>query len=360
MSVFSSPHFDAHEQVIFCNDPETNLKAIIAIHNTNRGPALGGCRVWSYPDEQSALTDVLRLSRGMTYKAALANLPLGGGKAVIIADAKKDKTEELMQAFGRFVERLNGLYITAEDVNTSPKDMAAIRTQTQHVVGLESAKGGSGDPSEITAYGIYQGIKAAAKYRFNVDSLSGLKFAVQGLGQVGMTLARLLHRDGAILTVTDINPEAIKRAVDELGAKAVSGAEIFNVAADIFTPCALGGIINDETIPLLKCQIIAGAANNQLAEPRHGQLLSDRGILYAPDYVINAGGLINVTFEGPNYNREATLKVVDGIYTTLLNIFEIADADNIATQLASDRLAEQRFKNPGMMEKPLYRSNINC
>lgn len=343
MNIFSSSDFSAHEQVVFCNDDKSGLKAIIAIHNTNRGPALGGCRFWNYANDQAALKDVLRLSRGMTYKAALANLQLGGGKAVIIGDVKRDKTPELMKTFGRFVERLNGLYITAEDVNTTPDDMGYIHTETSHVVGLAAAKGGSGDPSEITAYGVYQGIRASVKYRFKSDSLQGVHVAIQGLGHVGMNLAKLLHQDGAKLTVTDINQDAIKKAQSEFNAVAVNIDEIYGVAADIFAPCALGGIINDETIGRLKCSIIAGAANNQLAEARHDNVLKDKGILYAPDYLINAGGLINVTFEGANYQREPVMKLVDGIYDTLLEILEMAADKNIATQAASDQVAEQRF-----------------
>ncbi len=343
MTIFTAADFDGHELVTFCCDEATGLKAIIAIHNTNRGPALGGCRFWSYASEQEAIKDVLRLSRGMTYKSALANLKLGGGKSVIIGDAKTEKTPEKMRAFGKFIERLNGLYITAEDVNTTPEDMDIIRLETSHVVGLPG-NGGSGDPSIITAYGVYTGIKACVKYKFNADSLSGLHVAIQGLGHVGMELARLLHQDGVKLSVTDLNPHAIQHAVDHFSAVALGSDDIASIECDIFAPCALGGVINDNTVDHFKCQIIAGAANNQLAEARHGVALTQKGILYAPDYLINAGGLINVTYEGPDYDRQVVLKHVDGIYETMMEILHMAQEQNIPTSVASDQVAEQRFK----------------
>jgi leucine dehydrogenase len=343
MAIFTAADFDNHELVTFCCDEETGLRAIIAIHNTNRGPALGGCRYWSYQSEQEAITDVLRLSRGMTYKSALANLNLGGGKSVIIGDAAKDKTPEKMKAFGRFIERLNGLYITAEDVNTTPEDMRMIHQGTSHVVGLPG-NGGSGDPSIITAYGVYMGIKACVKYKFKVNSLAGLHIALQGLGHVGMELARLLHADGVKLTVADLNSESVQYAVDHFSATAVSVHDILKTPCDIFSPCALGGVINDGTIDQLNCKIIAGAANNQLAEARHGHILHQKGLLYAPDYLINAGGLINVTYEGPNYNRHVVLKHVDGIYNTMMEILHMAEEQDIPTNIACDQIAEQRFQ----------------
>lgn len=350
MTIFTAADFDGHELVTFCYDDATGLKAIIAIHNTNRGPALGGCRFWSYQNDQEALTDVLRLSRGMTYKSALANLNLGGGKSVIIGDATKDKTPEKMRAFGRFIEQLNGLYITAEDVNTTPEDMGMIRTETKHVVGLPGS-GGSGDPSIITAYGVYTGIKACVKYKFKTDSLSGLHIALQGLGHVGMELARLLHRDGVRLSVTDLNPASIQYAVDHFQATAVNPTSILSTACDLFAPCALGGLINDQTIDQFQCQIIAGAANNQLAQARHGEILAQKGILYAPDYLINAGGLINVTYEGADYDRNVVFKHVDGIYDTMMEILHMAQEQTIPTNVACDQVAEQRFKKKTLISE---------
>lgn len=341
MTVFTAHDFDAHEQVVFCYDAATNLKAIIAIHNTNRGPALGGTRFWPYASEEEALTDVLRLARGMTYKAALANLNLGGGKAVIIGDPKTEKTPEKMAAFGRFVERMNGLYITAEDVGTSPEDMEIIHGQTKHVVGL---LGESGDPSILTAYGVFTGIKACLQHHYGHQSFSGIRIMVQGLGHVGMELARHLHEAGATLIVSDIDAALVQKAIKTFGATPVPPQDVFDVEADIFSPCALGGIINDQTINHLKCSIVAGAANNQLAESYHDTLLAERNILYAPDYLINAGGLINVTYEGPNYDREKVLLHVSGIYDTLLEIFSLAKASKITTGAACDHLAEQRFR----------------
>ncbi len=344
MSIFQTPDFDQHELVAYCVEESLGLKAIIAIHNTHRGPALGGCRIWNYTNEDEATRDALRLSRGMTYKAALANLNLGGGKAVIIADPKTQKSPEMLQAFGRFVERFNGAYITAEDVGTTPQDMAEIRKETSHVVGLDT-NGGSGDPSILTAFGVYQGIKGSALQKYGTDSLSGIKIALQGLGHVGMYLAERLHKEGAILTVTDINIDNVNQVVEKFAATAVKPEDIYAVDCNIFSPCALGGIINNETIPQLKCQIIAGAANNQLLTRNHGDILKEKGILYAPDYLINAGGLINVTYEGPNYDREVVMTHVAGLKDTLLEIFHTAEEQNISTSAASDQIAENRFKN---------------
>lgn len=345
MSLFDSTSFDHHELVSFCSDEKTGLKAIIAIHNTNRGPALGGCRFWNYTSEEEAIKDALRLSRGMTYKSALANLQLGGGKAVIIGDSTKIKTPALMQAFGRFVEKLNGLYITAEDVGTSPQDMEHINKETSHVVGLDNSTGGSGDPSVLTAYGVYLGIKAACAKKLNKHELQGVKIAVQGLGHVGSYLVERLVNDGAIVTVADINQENVAHIVEKYQVKTVAPEEILYQECDVLSPCALGGIVNDTTIGKLKCKIIAGAANNQLAEPIHGDLLKEKGILYAPDYLINAGGLINVTFEGPNYDKSKVMILVEGIYNTLHEIISYAEQHNISTNRASDIIAESRFLN---------------
>ncbi len=342
MSIFGAVDFDDHEQVHFFYDKETGLKSIIAIHNTKRGPALGGVRMWPYVDEQEAVTDVLRLSRGMTYKAAIAHLPLGGGKAVIIGDSHKEKTPELLHAFGKCVESIHGLYITAEDVGMSVEDMATIHDTTLFVVGLP---GGSGDPSPFTAVGVYQGIRAALFHRVQKKELRGLKIAVQGLGHVGYALCKLLAKEGAILYVTDIEPSLIEKAVKEFGANAVEPNEIYGLDVDVYAPCALGATINDKTISQFKCTVIAGSANNQLKTPQDGQILSKMNILYAPDYVINAGGLIDVFYEGPNYNEQIVNRHVERIHDTLLEVFHKAEKLEIPTSDAADLIAEERFKN---------------
>jgi leucine dehydrogenase len=341
MAVFSAIDFDRHEQVNFFYDEETGLKAIIAIHNTNRGPALGGCRMWPYTDEQHAVTDVLRLSRGMTYKAAMANLPFGGGKAVIIGDSHRDKSPALFKAFGQCVEQLNGRYISAEDVGTSVEDMVFIREATSHVVGLP---GGSGDPSPFTALGVYESIRSAVLYRLGKSSLKGVKVAVQGLGHVGYHLCRLLVEAGADLFVTDIEPELVQKAVDEFKAEPVSPEEIYGLEVDVFAPCALGAVINDRTIVQLKCKVVAGSANNQLESHAHGELLAKMKILYAPDYVVNAGGLIDVYYEGPAYNPDIVKVHVAGIHDTLLDVFHKAEELYISTSEAADLIAEERFR----------------
>lgn len=350
MSVFRDNDFDSHEQVVFASDRETGLKAIIAVHDSTLGPGLGGCRMWPYKNSLEAVHDVLRLSRGMTYKSCLAGLPLGGAKAVIIGDAKKDKSPELMRAMGVAVERLSGRYITAEDVGTNLDDMDIIAQQTRHVVGLRESKNGSGDPSPATVFGVYQGILASVDYKLRKNSLKGLKVAVQGLGSVGYKLCQYLHKDGVELIVSDINPEAVARAVQEFGAKAVEGNDIFTADVDLFAPCALGAIINDTTIDQLKCQIVAGAANNQLAEAKHGEILKKKGILYAPDYAINAGGVINVSFEYSHdhnanyqYDKDKAFAKIANIHETMLSIFRKADQDNIPTNIAADRLVEEKL-----------------
>lgn len=297
MSVFSHNEFDQHEQISFFHDQQSGLKAIIAVHNTNLGPALGGCRMWAYENDDQALKDVLRLSRGMTYKAAVAGLPLGGGKSVIIGDVKKHKTADLMRAMGRAVESFRGRYIVAEDVGTTTEDMNHIASQTKHVVGIAGGAHGSGDPSPTTALGVFTGLKAAMRFRLQRNDLKGLKVAVQGLGNVGYNLCRFLHEAGAQLFVTDMAADKVDLASREFGATAVALNSIYDIDADVFAPCALGGIINDETIARLKAKVVAGAANNQLAEARHGEVLREKKILYAPDYVINAGGIINVCTE---------------------------------------------------------------
>lgn len=347
MDLFSAKDFSAHEQVVFSHDPETGLKAIIAIHNTLRGPALGGCRMWPYGSEDEAVTDALRLSKGMSYKSALADLPLGGGKSVIIGDSRKAKTPELMRAMGRAVDRLGGRYIVAEDVGTSTADMTQIRTNTKFVAGLAPEQGGSGDPSPATAWGCFLGIKQAVQFHLRQDDLRGLRVAVQGLGNVGQHLCHLLHEAGAKLIVTDIRPEYVQKMVETYGATAVLPEAIYGVEADVFAPCALGAVINDITTIQLKVKIVAGSANNQLAEARHGQVLLDKGILYAPDYAINAGGVINVGYEqilGPgNYNRDKAYAHINRIAQTMQIIFEMAAQKGIPTNLAADQLAEQRL-----------------
>ncbi len=342
MSVFGAVDFDQHEQVFFVYDHETSLKAIIAIHNTNRGPSIGGCRMWPYPNEQLAVTDALRLARGMTYKSAMANLPFGGGKAVIIGDPRKDKSPSLLRAFGRCVEKLNGRYITGEDVGTTVEDIAFIRETTSHVVGLP---GGSGDPSLFAARGVYKAIQAAVLYQLAKPSLKGITVAVQGLGHVGYSLCKLLSEAEAQLIITDVEQELVQRGVKEFKAQAVSPESIYSVDAEVFSPCALGAIINDITLPQLKCVIIAGSANNQLHYSVHGDLLAERKILYAPDYVINAGGLINVSYEGPNYNVEKVKCHVERIPDTLFDIFHKAEKLHISTSRAADLIAEHRFRH---------------
>lgn len=300
--------------------------------------------MWTYPSEEAAIEDALRLARGMTYKNAAAELNLGGGKTVIIGDPRKDKSEELFRAFGRYIQGLNGRYITAEDVGTTVDDMDIIHEETDFVTGISPAFGSSGNPSPVTAYGVYRGMKAAAKEAFGTDSLEGKVVAVQGVGNVAYTLCRYLHEEGAQLIVTDINREAVKRAVEEFGALAVDPDEIYGVECDIYAPCALGATINDETIPQLKAKVIAGSANNQLKDARHGDVIHELGIVYAPDYVINAGGVINVADELYGYNHERAMKKVEQIYNSIEKVIEISKRDGIPTYLAADRMAEERIE----------------
>ncbi len=344
MKIFSYMEQYDYEQLVFCQDEESGLKAIIAIHDTTLGPALGGTRMWTYESEEAAIEDALRLAKGMTYKNAAAGLNLGGGKTVIIGDPRKDKNEEMFRAFGRYIQGLNGRYITAEDVGTTVADMDLIHEETDYVTGISPAFGSSGNPSPVTAYGVYRGIKAAAKEAFGTDSLEGKTIAVQGVGNVAYNMCRHLHEEGANLIVTDINKEAVQRAVDEFGAKAVDTNEIYGVDCDIFAPCALGAIINDETIPQLKAKVIAGAANNQLKETRHGDAIHEMGIVYAPDYVINAGGVINVADELYGYNSERAMKKVEQVYNNVERVIEIAKRDHVPTYVAADRMAEERIE----------------
>jgi leucine dehydrogenase len=345
MTVFSHPEFDNHEKVLFGSDAESGLKAIIAIHLSTRGPALGGCRFWNYGTDEEALRDVLRLSRGMTYKSALANLPYGGGKSVIIGDPGKLKSEALFGAMGRLVDSLGGAYIVAEDVGISVEDVEVMARETDHVAGIP--KGGVGDPSPATAYGVYHGIRAAVKHRLGRDDLNGLTVAVQGLGHVGQHLCAYLAEAGARLIVTDLDQERVRRTVEAYGAKAVPAGEIAFTQADVFAPCALGAIIDDASLERLRAPIVAGSANNQLSEARHGEALRHKGILYAPDYVINAGGIINIHHETkpgrPPYDKTKAFERIAGIHDTLLEIFSLAERDGVSTSPAADRLAEQRF-----------------
>jgi leucine dehydrogenase len=344
MSIFSNESFAGHEQVVFCHDKSTGLKAIIAIHNTKLGPALGGTRMWDYADEAAALTDALRLSKGMTYKAAAAGLNLGGGKAVIIGDRNKLRSESYFRAYGRFVNSLNGRYITAEDVNTDTQCMEWIHDETDHVVGLPEYLGGTGDPSPATAHGVFMGIKAALKHQKGSDSLSGIKIAVQGVGHVGSHLCKELAEHGAKLFVSDINKAAIEKVVKETKATVVNNDEIHVQDVDVYAPCALGAILNDKTLPALKCSIVAGAANNQLKDEKvHGSALKKAGILYTPDYVINGGGLIHVSAELTGANKDYIWSKVDGIYDTLLAIFKTADDAKITNAEAANKFAEDRI-----------------
>lgn len=343
MEIFKYMEKYDYEQLVFCQDEASGLKAIIAIHDTTLGPALGGARMWTYATEENAIEDALRLARGMTYKNAAAGLNLGGGKTVIIGDPFKDKNEEMFRALGRFIQGLNGRYITAEDVGTSVTDMDLIHEETNYVTGISPAFGSSGNPSPVTAYGVYRGMKAAAKEAFGTDSLEGRTISVQGLGNVAYKLCEYLHNEGAKLVVTDINQAAIDRVVNDFSATAVAPEEIYAQDVDIFSPCALGAIINDETIPQLKAKVIAGSANNQLQDSKHGDYIHELGIVYAPDYVINSGGVINVADELYGYNRERAMKRVDGIYDSIEKIFEISKRDGIPTYVAANRLAEERI-----------------
>ncbi len=347
MPVFSARDFSDHEKVVFGCDPECGLRAIIAIHNRNRGPALGGCRMWPYASDDEALRDVLRLSRGMTYKSAMANLDLGGGKSVIIGNPRTQKTEALLRAMGRFVDGLGGAYIAAEDSGIGVADTRVMRTVTPHVTGPEETKSAegvrTGDPSPSTAYGTFVGIKAAVKCALGRGDLKGLKVAVQGMGNVGFNLANHLKQAGASLWVSDIHEDQVQRAVDQLGATAVPSEDIYGLDVHVFAPCAMGAIINDQTIPRLKARVVAGAANNQLAEARHGEELMSHGILYAPDYVINAGGVIDVFYQRTGFVQEKVREHVGSIYDTLMEIFERAEHEERPTQEVADAIAEERF-----------------
>lgn len=342
--VFGQLSFDNHEQIVFCNDKDTGLKAIIGIHNTVLGPALGGTRMWKYTNEWEALNDVLRLSRGMTFKSAISGLNLGGGKAVIIGDSKVDKTPEMITKFGEYINSLSGKYITAEDVGTTTPDMDLIRDVTPYVTGISQARGGSGNPSPVTAYGVYMGMKAAAKYQFGTDNLSGKKVLVQGTGNVGETLIDYLTKEGALVQITDINEARLQEMNAKYGAQIFTGEDIYSADVDIYAPCALGATINDATIDKIKARVIAGAANNQLAnENIHGKILKEKGILYAPDFLINAGGIINVYAEIVGYDSAEAMRRTENIYNTTLEIFSFAEANGITTHEAALSIAQKRI-----------------
>lgn len=341
--VFGQLSFNDHEQVVFCNDKDTGLRAIIGIHNTVLGPALGGTRMWNYASEWEALNDVLRLSRGMTYKSAITGLNLGGGKAVLIGDAKTQKTPELMRKFGEFVHSLSGKYITAEDVGMETSDMDIVREVTPYVTGISESKGGAGNPSPITAYGVFMGMKAAAKFKYGSDDLDGKKILVQGIGHVGESLVEHLSNEGAIVYIADINPSKLEEVSKKYSAK-IYTEDVYAANVDIYAPCALGATINDETIERLKVGIIAGAANNQLADENiHGKLLKEKGILYAPDFLINAGGIINVYAELEGYDKAEIMRKTENIYNTTLEILKTAEARNIPTHFAALQIAQQRI-----------------
>lgn len=341
-----------HEQIVVCSEPSVGLKAIIAIHNSTLGPALGGVRMWPYKNEDEAIRDVLRLSRGMTYKAAISGLNLGGGKAVIIGDARTDKTEELFRAYGRFVDTLGGRYITAEDVGIEVQDMEWVSMETKYVTGIPKNMGGSGDPSPVTAFGVYMGIKACAKKAYGSDSLEGKRIALQGAGHVSSHLAEFLSKEQAELFICDLYGEKAEKLAEQVGAEVVKADDIYGLDVDIFSPCALGGVVNDDTMDTFNCDIIAGAANNVLdEEERHGQMLIDRGIIYAPDYVINAGGLINVASELEGYNEQRAHNKASRIYDVILDILNYSEENGMPTYAASDILAEQRIRNIGRIQQ---------
>jgi leucine dehydrogenase len=340
-----------HEQLLFCNDNATGLKAIIAVHNTTLGPALGGTRMWAYNNELEALTDVLRLSRGMTYKNSISGLNLGGGKAVIIGDARKNKNEALMRRFGKFVNSLGGKYITAEDVGISTADMSWVNMETNHVVGLP---GKSGDPSPVTAYGVYMGMKAAAKLQFGSDSLSGKKIAVQGVGHVGEYLVKHLAKEGAQIFITDIHEDTLKRVSSTYKANVVGLDEIYTIDMDIYAPCALGATVNDDTLSKLKCSIIAGAANNQLKnETVHGEVVRDKGMIYVPDFMINAGGVINCYAEVKGFTAEWAMNKAEEIYNRTISIISRSNDSKVPTYKIANTMAEERINAIGNIKLPM-------
>ncbi len=342
--VFGQLSFDDHEQVVFCFDKDTGLKAIIGIHNTVLGPALGGTRMWNYSNEWEALNDVLRLSRGMTYKSAITGLNLGGGKAVIIGDAKTEKTPELMTRFAEYVHSLGGKYITAEDVGMETADMDLIKDTTPYVTGISESRGGAGNPSPITAYGVFMGMKAAAKYKFGSEKLEGKRILVQGIGHVGEVLVEHLTKEGAEVFISDINENRLEEISKKYNVYIYRGDDIYSADVDIYAPCALGATINDETVYKIRAEVIAGAANNQLGEEgKHGRILRERGIAYAPDFLINAGGIINVYAELEGYGKSEIIRKTENIYNTTLDIFAHSDAKGCTTHESAFKIAQSRI-----------------
>ncbi len=353
--IFETLHSSGHEQVVFCNNSDAGLKAIIAIHSTVLGPALGGLRMRPYTKDEDALNDALRLSRTMTYKNALAGLNVGGGKAVLMGDTSKDKTEAMFRAFGRYVDSLGGRYITAEDVGTDVNDMEQVYRETEYVVGVHQVHGGSGDPAPFTAYGALQGLMATLNRKHGNEEVGKYSYAVQGLGHIGMEFVKLLKERGAKLYVADLNQDLVQRAVEEYGAEAVKCDEIYDTPVDVFSPCALEGSINADTLPRLKAKVICGTANNQMSHAT-GVEAAKRGILYAPDYVVNAGGVMNVSLEIDGYNRERAMRLMRTIYHTLGKVFDLAEKEDIAPQFAADRMAEARITSIGKLKLPLGRT----
>lgn len=350
MGVFEKISADDYEEVVFFHDKSSHLRAIVAIHSTVLGPALGGTRFFPFDSEESALFDVLRLARGMTYKAAAAGLDLGGGKGVIIGDPRRDKSEELLRAYGRFIDTLGGRYITAEDVGTAREDMDIVRRETRWVTGVSQFYGGSGDPSPVTAFGVFQGIRAVAMELWSTTEVSSRRFAVQGVGKVGYHLVKHLVEAGAEVVIADSDVDNLARAVNDFGVESTGLQDIASQQCDVFAPCALGGILNDDTIPQLRCSAVAGAANNQLLAPEHAKLLDDAGILYAPDFIINAGGLINVADELRGYDSARAHAQVEGIYHALRRVFQTAKLEKIATAEAANRVAEERIRRIGRIK----------
>ena len=353
--IFETLANSGHEQVLYCHNPDAGLKAIIAVHNTVLGPALGGIRMRNYPDEGAALTDALRLSRTMTYKNALAGLNVGGGKAVVVGDPATEKTEAVFRALGRCIDSLGGRYIGAEDAGTDINDMEHVYRETEYVVGVHQVHGGSGDPGPFTAYGALQGLMAALNHQFGNEEIGKYSYAVQGLGHIGMEFVKLLKERGAKLFVADLNPALVERAVEEYGAEAVKPDEIYDVAADVFSPCAFEYSVNEQSLPRLKAKVICGTANNQMSHAT-GVEAMQRGILYAPDYAVNAGGVMNVSLEIDGYNRERAMRLMRNIYHTVGRIFEMAERENIAPQYAADRMAEERIAAIGKLKLPLGRT----
>ena len=342
---FETLYKEGHEEVVFFSDPSCNLKAIVAIHNTILGPALGGTRMWPYSSTEEAITDVLRLSKGMTYKSSISGLNLGGGKAVIIGDPKKDKSEALLRSYGRCIESLNGRYITAEDVNITVKDIEYIFVETAFVVGISKSRGGSGNPSPYTARGVFRGMEATCTRAFGNRSVKGKRVALQGVGSVGSSLGKILDEHGAKIFFTDINPKNIEKFKELVpGAEWVGPDDIYDLDCDIYSPCGLGATVNDQTVERFKCKVVCGAANNQLAEPRHGIMLRERGIVYGPDYLVNAGGLMNVSVEFEGWSENKVMHMIDTIFDTTMKIFKISDEQDISVAEATDILAESRLK----------------